>query len=296
MDYTGFAAGFWDAENNGDHFGAREYESLHGTWRTPDPAGMAAADLSNPQTWNRYAYVTNNPVTESDPLGLYGGCDNCDLTFQPIWIDPFNSIGGVCFMCGTNTMAVPTMGASYQAYGGAAAAAFAYDPFVLNFQGTLYGKSYKPTFDTVDDYMGWRTSIAALPESQVYRSYALIAANQGLDPNTSVSVKWQYGAMVYGVWVPDLSDQSVDPAAAANDGGWSDPITFLHHRASSWYFGLWFDAGHLVDSTGSFGINAHIDPFGPLNPLHYLIQLPSMMFGSSPQQGASCSVNGGCTF
>jgi hypothetical protein len=102
--------------------------------------------------------------------------------------------------------------------------------------------------------------------------------------------------MVYSVWVPDLSDESVDAAAAANDGGWSDPITFLHHGASSWYFGLWFDAGHLVDSTGSFEINAHIDPFGPLNPLHYLIQLPSMMFGSSGKQGASCSLNGGCTF
>lgn len=37
---------------------------------TPDPAGMAAADLSNPQSLNRYAYVLNNPLRWRDPLGL----------------------------------------------------------------------------------------------------------------------------------------------------------------------------------------------------------------------------------
>jgi len=39
-------------------------------WLSPDPAGIAASELSNPQTWNRYAYVGNNPLTTIDPLGL----------------------------------------------------------------------------------------------------------------------------------------------------------------------------------------------------------------------------------
>jgi RHS repeat-associated protein len=75
LDFTGFAAGVWDQENNGDHFGAREYAKTQGRWLTPDPAGLAAVDPSNPQTWNRYAYVTNNPVSLSDPSGL-GPDDN----------------------------------------------------------------------------------------------------------------------------------------------------------------------------------------------------------------------------
>jgi len=69
LDFTGFAGGFWDSENNGEHFGAREYQNIHGSWLSPDPAGMAAVDPSNPQTWNRYAYVTNNPLSYTDSLG-----------------------------------------------------------------------------------------------------------------------------------------------------------------------------------------------------------------------------------
>ena len=50
-------------------FPAREY-SIQGRWPSPDPAGLAAVDLSNPQSWNRYAYVLNNPLAYVDPLGM----------------------------------------------------------------------------------------------------------------------------------------------------------------------------------------------------------------------------------
>jgi RHS repeat-associated protein len=58
----------------------RRYNPVQGRWISPDPAGMAAVDLSNPQSWNRYAYVMNSPTNWIDPLGLvcsaeYGGGD-----------------------------------------------------------------------------------------------------------------------------------------------------------------------------------------------------------------------------
>ena len=56
-------------------FPFREYSQDEGRWLVPDPAGLAAVDLTNPQTWNRYAYVMNNPLSNVDPLGLY--LDDC---------------------------------------------------------------------------------------------------------------------------------------------------------------------------------------------------------------------------
>jgi len=48
----------------------REYHPVQGRWISPDPAGLAAVNPGNPQTWNRYAYVGNGPLTTIDPLGL----------------------------------------------------------------------------------------------------------------------------------------------------------------------------------------------------------------------------------
>ncbi|MGA3325824.1 MAG: RHS repeat-associated core domain-containing protein [Terriglobia bacterium] len=52
----------------------REYHPTQGRWLTPDPAGLAAVNPSNPQSWNRYAYALNIPTTLIDPLGLTTGC------------------------------------------------------------------------------------------------------------------------------------------------------------------------------------------------------------------------------
>ncbi len=53
-----------------DDFLFRKYHPVQGRWISPDPAGMAAVDITNPQTWNRYAYVGNNPLNFVDALGL----------------------------------------------------------------------------------------------------------------------------------------------------------------------------------------------------------------------------------
>ncbi|HEV3277922.1 MAG TPA: RHS repeat-associated core domain-containing protein, partial [Terriglobia bacterium] len=48
----------------------RMYSYGKGRWMTPDPAGLAAGDASNPESLNRYAYVMNNPMALTDPSGL----------------------------------------------------------------------------------------------------------------------------------------------------------------------------------------------------------------------------------
>jgi RHS repeat-associated protein len=55
-------------------FTFREHSPSQGRWISPDPAGLAAADPTNPQSWNRYAYVLNSPLAAVDPFGLAGKC------------------------------------------------------------------------------------------------------------------------------------------------------------------------------------------------------------------------------
>ena len=59
-----------DAETGLDYFEARHYTSQFGRFLQPDPAGMAAVDPSNPQSWNQYAYVGGNPLNFTDPSGM----------------------------------------------------------------------------------------------------------------------------------------------------------------------------------------------------------------------------------
>jgi RHS repeat-associated protein len=55
----------------------RRLSQTQGRWISPDPAGLAAVNLANPQSWNRYSYVANSPLILVDQLGLnasYGPC------------------------------------------------------------------------------------------------------------------------------------------------------------------------------------------------------------------------------
>ena len=49
---------------------SRELNPNQGRWISSDPAGLGAVDFSNPQSWNRYGYVGNNPLNLTDPSGL----------------------------------------------------------------------------------------------------------------------------------------------------------------------------------------------------------------------------------
>jgi RHS repeat-associated protein len=60
-----------DTETGLDHTLFRQFTSVYGRWYSPD---RMVGNVLNPQTWNRYAYVTNNPATMTDPFGLSGNC------------------------------------------------------------------------------------------------------------------------------------------------------------------------------------------------------------------------------
>ena len=64
-----------DTESGLDFFNARHYSITTGRFMSPDPYN-GSFDLANPQSFNRYAYVGNNPLSFTDPSGLLT-CGNC---------------------------------------------------------------------------------------------------------------------------------------------------------------------------------------------------------------------------
>jgi len=87
-----------DTESGLDYFGARHYASTMGRFMSPDPSGLASVSPSNPQSWNLYSYVLNNPLINVDPNGLdcvYFNNSGTGLDDSSDPIDP-NSSAGEC--------------------------------------------------------------------------------------------------------------------------------------------------------------------------------------------------------
>ena len=64
-----FATYYRDTSTGLDYAMNRYYGSSMGRFTTPDPYG-GSANPGNAQSWNRYAYVTNDPINNNDPSGL----------------------------------------------------------------------------------------------------------------------------------------------------------------------------------------------------------------------------------
>jgi RHS repeat-associated protein len=97
-NYQGISGSFLDSYVSLDHFLYRQYTGNEGRWATPDPAGLSVADPSNPQTWNRYAYVLNNPVSFTDPTGLVCEpfCDDGSMDDDSGWTGQNFDTGAGC--------------------------------------------------------------------------------------------------------------------------------------------------------------------------------------------------------
>lgn len=58
-----------DTESGLDYFGARYYGSALGRFSSPDPIFFQKEMLLDPQRFNLYGYVRNNPLSATDPTG-----------------------------------------------------------------------------------------------------------------------------------------------------------------------------------------------------------------------------------
>jgi RHS repeat-associated protein len=89
-----FATYFRDSATALDYAQQRYYASTLGRFTSPDPY-QASGGPADPQSWNRYAYVQNDPVNYDDPNGLY----RCFVGYVPDWYEGRDS---VCFGGGSS--------------------------------------------------------------------------------------------------------------------------------------------------------------------------------------------------
>jgi RHS repeat-associated protein len=66
----------------------RKYDAQSGRWTSPDPYG-GSMTIASPQSFNRYAYVNNDPINHVDPTGLMmAGADQGYGSFEGWGGDP----------------------------------------------------------------------------------------------------------------------------------------------------------------------------------------------------------------
>ena len=73
----------------------RSYDNSSGRWTTPDP-DTGSINVGDPQTLNRYSYVSNDPVNMVDPLGLMQMSDasqGWESVKEGFWGDDLNGNG-----------------------------------------------------------------------------------------------------------------------------------------------------------------------------------------------------------
>ena len=274
----GFTGKERDTESGNDYFFARYYSSAAGRFLSPDPSGLGFADPANPQSLNQYAYVMNNPLTFVDPSGECGipapgqsvvggvvGAVKC------IW----QGLEGI-FSRGSNT--------------GSGDEIVDNDLLEAGWSSESMGMQFAKG-----------QNVSANGEKAINAAY-MVACSHSMDGCSSgQQVNVRYVGFTYNVQIPgDMMKPSTLPADSIKDPGITNK---LFHKDAYDSFYLTSPLGmaganvpHLVDDRR--GVEAHIDHFGPANPIHWGEAILSLFINTRDQAGAgfiqTCSPGGGC--
>jgi RHS repeat-associated protein len=145
-------------------FPAREYNGIHGRWPSPDPAGLSAVNTADPQSFDRYGYVSNNPLAAVDPTGL---CPNCRDDYSLLRNSYACQIEQACGWDPFDLMNIPVVAVgsgwsqTWQPMGGGS---FPGGDFTINQQVWTWGPTSTPA-GTAGDYGIGLGAIVGFPNS-----------------------------------------------------------------------------------------------------------------------------------
>jgi len=267
-----------DIETGNDNFGARYYRSALGRWMSPDwsaiPAPVPYANLTNPQTLNLYAMTSDNPETFADLDGHTGGI--LEMIAEEGGFGPDIITGSDAYTDGTDT--------------------------VISLDGSPPPVPILPTTPPQSP-----TGVTAQQQRKQNRAvnaaYGVACSHSVQGCTAGQHVQVRYVGFTYNVQIPgDRMDPKSLPKGATKDPGITNKI-FHKGAADSYYLtsrlGLFgAHVPHVVNLPLPGGVEAHIDHFGPLNPLHWGEAALSLFINTRADAGAGvpevCSPTGGC--
>ncbi len=297
-----FAGYFRDTETGLDYADQRYHQPGMGRFTSSDPS-TTSVRLSDPGSWNRYAYVGGDPVNRTDPSGLcstdgYGDYYDDDYSGSTL------IVSGPCALLGNpDALAIWGDGGGEGGGGGynfgqtdevtVSATVSPPPPTASVFQydlGQGVDLTYSTDYDLVYGAPGFGSSD---PSSQINTAYNLACQYATYACGSADQVGVTYTGGTYNV---QLFGNPFDPNSA---GGCSqDPAIFnsIFHSGSdaSYYCGgnYFGDTPHVVNDP--YGISAHYDDPGPLNPLHFISVIWGLIAGPGQQQFYTCSTTGVC--
>jgi len=112
-----------------DHTWFRKYEQISGRWTSPDPY-RGSMTIANPQSFNRYSYVNNDPVNFVDPVGL-----TMDLGCSAMYSSCAGEVGGGGYSGTPSDSGSYYMGGHADLPGNIASALRTFDQRLSNFIG-----------------------------------------------------------------------------------------------------------------------------------------------------------------
>jgi len=236
---TSFARNNEDTMTNLYDAQAREY-GIQGRWPSPDPAGLKAVNPSDPQTWNRYAYVRNNPLLLTDVSGArgcytveavpgdtsqqtsgYGPYDAGDETYAPLegggggncggFDSPFGGGSGDDEIGTESTFGCTEFDSINPSSGCTQALNWFvnpnWSPWDIQYTGPA-SDGQTVTFDTWNQYANWRTTVASgAPDPCVYMNDSATDVQYPVDNHSSPSECGE----TQGTWVTRGYVFFVDP-------------------------------------------------------------------------------------
>jgi RHS repeat-associated protein len=267
-----------DVETGIDFFQARYQANQQGRFLSADP-GQAGADPGNPQSWNGYGYVGNNPINATDPSGMHiVDCvwDGC----SPFGIGGGGGGGGV-IIDGVEQTTFNTSGLGSN--GLAACPNNFCNGFAPVGNGNVAYVQYTAPASGPGSYTAVSTPIPdpSLPQNQAYAAYLLDCQHSSTPCSGGENVTTRYQGLAgnYALVNSTLNSASVtgmipDPSITSN----------IMHGGPSWYDWSLVGTGHVA--TNPYGeVESHFDTFSPifLTPLHFLFDvLPSFFINRAP--------------